>query len=141
MLLLIADQLLICNWSLFIIACIFLVCFFFCGLLRVIHFFSFVLRHLCPVRKVNAWERRWGDMAVAVPSCSWRCCDFELATLLLLTPGKAWSYCSLSLILCFVVIVAIWLGEVASCHHFILSSFATFCAMLPVKIYPGSWVS
>ena len=29
-------------------------------LVRVIHFFSFVLHHLCPVHKVNAWERRWG---------------------------------------------------------------------------------
>ena len=43
----------------------------------------------------------------------------------------------LSLILGFVVTVAIWPGEVVSCRHFILSSVATFWAVSLVGIYPG----
>ena len=46
-------------------------------------------------------------------------------------------YKCLSLLVGFVVTVAIWPGEVASCHDFILCAVATFWAMWLVGIYPG----
>ena len=46
-------------------------------------------------------------------------------------------YKCLSLIVSFSVTFSIWLREVVSCCDFILSTVATFWAMLLVRIYPG----
>ena len=46
-------------------------------------------------------------------------------------------YKCLSLIVSFSVTFSIWSREVVSCRDFILSTVATFWAMLLVRIYPG----
>ena len=46
-------------------------------------------------------------------------------------------YKCLSLIVSFAVTVAIWPGEVVSCHDFIVRAVATFWAVSLVGIYPG----